>query len=148
MRLSHCPFGTSNSASSSHLIPILAQWITYFEHFREERVMQQIQHPPVQQAYENLHALSADKKAWYQQLAREMAQHDEATLREEAEARGEARGKAAGQASILRRQLRAKFGTLPTFAEEQLRHARSGQLENWAERVLFAETLEQVFSEH
>jgi len=101
MRLSHCPFGTSNSASSSHLIPILAQWITYFEHFREERVMQQIQHPPVQQAYENLHALSADKKAWYQQLAREMAQHDEATLREEAEARGEARGKAAGQASIL-----------------------------------------------
>jgi len=37
---------------------------------------------------------------------------------------------------------------LPTFAEEQLRHARSGQLENWAERVLFAETLEQVFSEH
>jgi len=85
--------------------------------------MQQIQHPHVQQAYENLHALSADKKAWYQQLAREMAQHDEATLC-------------------------AKFGELPSSVEEQLQVAEPAQLEHWADRVLFAETLEQMFSEH
>jgi len=126
------------------IVPALADWITYFKHWHEESVMQQIQHPHVQQAYENLHALSADKKAWYQQLAREMAQHDEATLREEAEARGEARG----EANILRRQLRAKFGELSTSVEERLQAAEPAQLEHWADRVLFAETVEQVFSPH
>jgi len=87
-----------------------------------------------------LRALSADPEF------RRMAQERERFLLEAEMERKAA--EARGQASILRRQLRAKFGALPTFAEEQLRHARSGQLENWAERVLFAETLEQVFNPH
>jgi len=122
------------------IVPAPADWITYFKHWHEENVMQQIQHPPVQQAYENLHALSADKKAWYQQLAREMAQHDEATVREEAEIRG--------QVNFLRRLLRGKFGDLPPIVEERLQAAEPAQLEHWADRVLFAETVEQMFSEH
>jgi len=123
------------------LVPELADWITYFKHWNEAHIMQQIQHPPVQQAHQNLRALSADRKAWYQQLAREMAAHDEAMLREDAEIRG--------QATLLRSLLHAKFGEdLPAFIEGRLQVAESEQLGRWAKRVLTAETLEQVFSDH
>jgi len=47
----------------SRIGSILAQWITYFQHWNEESVMQQIQHPPIQKAYQNLHALSGDELA-------------------------------------------------------------------------------------
>jgi len=130
---------------------VLAQWVAYFKHWHEERVMQQIQHPPVQQAYQHLRALSADKKAWYRQLAREMAGHDEATFREEkeeAEARGEARGEAKGRVAVLREFLQAKFGELPPSAEDRLQTAMPDQLLHWTKRVLTASTLEQVFSDH
>jgi len=120
--------------------PVLAGWVTYFKHWNEAHIMQQIQHPPIQKAYQNLQALSADKKAWYQELAREMAGHDEAMLREEAEDRG--------RANLLHLQLRGKFGNLPAAIEERLNTAAMEQLEHWGMRVLTAETLEQVFSDH
>jgi len=97
-------------------------------------------HPPVQKAHEKLRELSADPEF------RRMAQERERFLLEAEMDRKEA--EARGQAHILRRLLRAKFGALPMFTEEQLRHARSEQLEHWADRVLFAETLDQVFSNH
>jgi len=128
----------------SHLSPVLAQWITYFEHFREERVMQQIQHPPIQKAYQHLHALSGDELARREAFVRERALRDEIT--EKAAARAE--GIALGQANILHLQLRAKFGELPPSVNERLQNAEPAQLTHWAARVLFAETLEQVFSQH
>jgi len=125
----------------SHFPAVLAAWLTYFKHWNEAHIMQQIQHPPVQQAYQNLRALSADRKAWYQQLAREMAAHDEAMLREDAEIRG--------QATLLLSLLHAKFGEdLPSFIEGRLQVAEAEQLEHWAKRVLTAESLDQVFSDH
>jgi len=139
----------------SRLSPILAQWITYFKHWNEEPLMQRIQHPPVQKAYQNLHTLSADKLAWYKELAREMARHDEATLREEKEEaerrgmeRGMERGITVGGTSLLLRLLRSKFGDLPPSIEERVQTAKPAQLEHWADRVLFSQTLEQVFSSH
>jgi len=128
----------------SRISPILAQWITYFEHFREEHVMQQIQHPPIQKAYQHLHALSGDELARREAFVRERALRDEITEKAEAEARGMAKG----QANILRRQLRAKFGELPPSVDERLHNAEPAQLVHWADRVLFAETLEQVFNPH
>jgi len=139
----------------SHLNPVLAQWVAYFEHFREESVMQEIQHPPIQKAYQGLHAISAEKKAWYQALALEMARHDEATIkaeaearRAEAEARGEARGEAKGRLDVLRQLLQTKFGDLPSSVEERLHIAEPTQLAHWTRQVLTAETLEQVFDGH
>jgi len=144
--------------------PVLAQWVTYFQHWQEEHVMQQIEHPPIQQAYQRLHEISAERKAQFQALAREMALHDEATLREEREEieamrvkvetiRAEtetirAEAEAIGVARILRRQLKAKFGELSAAVEQQIQLADSAQLERWGERILTAATLEQVFAHH
>jgi len=134
----------------SHLSPVLAQWITYFEHFREEHVMQQIQHPPIQKAYQHLYALSGDELARREAFVRERAIRDAITERVEAEARGEAKGRAIGliegQANLLKRQLQSKFGELPSSVDERLQTAEPAQLAHWADRVLFAQTLEQVFS--
>jgi len=132
----------------SHLSPVLAQWIIYFEHFREERVMQQIQHPPIQKAYQHLHALSGDELARREAFVRERAIRDEITEKAEAEARGRAMGLIEGQADILKRLLHAKFGELPPSASKRLQNAEPAQLAHWADRVLFAETLDQVFSPH
>jgi len=70
---------------------------------------------------QRLHEISADRKAQFQALAREMALHDEATLREDAEIRGVAR--------ILRHQLKTKFGELPSAVEQHIQLADSVQLE-------------------
>jgi len=128
----------------SRISPILAQWITYFEHFREEHVMQQIQHPPIQKAYQHLHALSGDELARREAFVRERALRDEIT--EKAAAKAE--GIAIGQSNILLHLLRSKFGELPPSVTERLHNAEPAQLVHWADRVLFAETLEQVFSQH
>jgi len=53
-----------------------------------------------------------------------------------------------GQMALLYRLLTAKFGELTPNAQQQLQTAEPEQLEHWAERVLTAETLEQVFSHH
>jgi hypothetical protein len=55
------------------------------------------------------------------------------------------KGVAQGEISILRRQLTRRFGPLPEWAEERLTHAELPQLEAWADRVLEAKTLEEVF---
>ena len=52
-----------------------------------------------------------------------------------------------GNTLLLRRQLRKRFGELPDWAEARLREGTPAQLEQWAEQVLDAETLETVFRE-
>jgi len=132
----------------TRLSPILAQWVTYFEHFREEHVMQHIQHPPIQKAYRHLHALSGDELARREAFVRERALRDEVTEKAAARAEGIAIGRTEGQMSLLHRQLRAKFGELPSYVNNRLQAAEAAQLAHWADRVLFAETLEQVFNQH
>ncbi|MFC3609214.1 hypothetical protein [Stutzerimonas tarimensis] len=104
--------------------------------------MQRIESPAVQKARERLQALSADDEAQRLAFVRERALRDEVT--EKAEARAE--GKIEGQANTLRRQLQIKFGELPGALEQRLQTASEAELAAWAERVLFAEGLEQVFS--
>jgi len=60
----------------------------------------------------------------------------------------ESAAKTEGQASFLQRQLQVKFGELPPSVKRQLKAATPSQLEHWGERVLTAETLEQVFASH
>ena len=60
---------------------------------------------------------------------------------------GEARGRADGQRSVLSKQLRFKFGPLPAHAEARLAQADSQQLEAWADRVLTASSLGEVWSD-
>ena len=51
-----------------------------------------------------------------------------------------------GEASFLRRQLKRRFERLPKWAEERLAGASREELESWADRVIEAEALEEVFA--
>ena len=56
------------------------------------------------------------------------------------------RGIQKGEASLLRRQLTRRFSDLPAWAAERLERASRTELETWADRVLEAEALEDVFA--
>jgi Domain of unknown function (DUF4351) len=51
-----------------------------------------------------------------------------------------------GVASILKRQLTRRFQQVPEWAEERLEKAGRDELEHWADRVIDAESIEQVFA--
>ncbi len=71
------------------------------------------------------------------------------TVAERLEKRGEARGEAKGRNAILSRQLTKRFGSniFDIKLQERLRNATPEQLDHWAERILDAKTLEEVFEE-
>ena len=78
-------------------------------------------HPPIISAYDELIA-----EGWVQ---------------------GEAVGEAKGKAELLLKLLRLKFAALPQGIEERLQRVTPQQLEQIAERLLSAQTLEEVFSQ-
>ncbi len=51
-----------------------------------------------------------------------------------------------GEASLLKRLLRRRFDQLPNWIDQRLEQASRQDLEGWADRVLDAERLEDVFS--
>lgn len=57
-----------------------------------------------------------------------------------------AEGRLEGETRLLSRQLTKKFGSLPDWARTRIESAEADQLLEWAERVLTAETLEEIFS--
>jgi hypothetical protein len=61
------------------------------------------------------------------------------------ELRGEQKGLLEGEAKVLARQLTRRFDPLPEWVALRLREADAGQLETWADAVLEAETLGEVF---
>lgn len=54
-------------------------------------------------------------------------------------------GRQEGEARLLLRQLRLRFGPLEPGIEERVRSADADRLLDWGERVLTAETLQNVF---
>ena len=58
---------------------------------------------------------------------------------------GMRQGRAEGERAVLERQLRRRFGRLPPEAAERLRRAPETELETWADNVLDAGTLDEVF---
>ena len=50
-----------------------------------------------------------------------------------------------GEATVLRRLLTRRFGPLPLWAEERLAQASLQELERWADRVLEAQQLDEIF---
>jgi Domain of unknown function (DUF4351) len=55
------------------------------------------------------------------------------------------KGRQQGAVIVLKRQLTRRFGPLPAWAEQRLEQASPQELEGWAERVLEARQLEDVF---
>ena len=58
---------------------------------------------------------------------------------------GKQEGKQEGESLILQRQLTKRFGSLPADQLAQIATASTEQLEIWLDRILDAETLEEVF---
>jgi hypothetical protein len=50
-----------------------------------------------------------------------------------------------GAVIVLKRLLTRRFGSLPAWAEQRLEQASPQELEGWADRVLEAQQLEDVF---
>lgn len=73
-------------------------------------------------------------------LATEVDAVAEATLMSTAE-----RIEKAAFLKLLERQLTARFGALPADVAQRLRTASSAEIERWAEAILFAKTLDDVF---
>lgn len=75
----------------------LRDWITFFQHWNEEKAMANATSASVRNTYHRLEALSTDPEAKRLAAVRERALHDEATYLHEAEQRGEQRGKEEGR---------------------------------------------------
>ena len=60
---------------------------------------------------------------------------------------GKLEGKLEGKSSLLERLLTRRFGALPAWAREQLAAATDQQLDLWAERVLDADTIQDVLAQ-
>lgn len=58
---------------------------------------------------------------------------------------GKKEGKADGMLAILQRLLSLKFGPLPEWADARLKQADTDTLTLWSERILFTDTLDEVF---
>ena len=58
---------------------------------------------------------------------------------------GRLEGRAEGRAAILARLLTRRFGPLPATITQRLGHASAEQLDLWAERILDADSLDEVF---
>ena len=54
-------------------------------------------------------------------------------------------GRQEGEARVVLRQLRLKFGPLHPEIEEQVHSADADRLLRWSERILSAESLQDVF---
>ncbi len=59
---------------------------------------------------------------------------------------GREEGLLRGQISLLKRLLKRRYRQLPTWVEERLGKASREELESWADRVLDAESLDEVFA--
>ena len=68
--------------------------------------------------------------------------------RQEGLNQGLSQGRQEGQLELVTRQLTRRFGPLPEWATARLQAADASQLEQWADRVLDAPSLEAVFIGH
>jgi len=65
---------------------------------------------------------------------------------EEGRQEGEQKGRQEGEQILLQRMLTRRFGELPDWAKQRLLQAGSEQLEQWADQLLDAQTLDSVFN--
>jgi predicted transposase/invertase (TIGR01784 family) len=93
--------------------------------------------PVFEEAKDALERLSDDPKARELARERELWEWNYNTRIKGAEREGERR--------ILERQLSQKFGQLPDGVIKRLRQASESDLERWADRILSAATLDEVF---
>ena len=111
--------------------------------------MANIASEPVKTALSTIKHLSADEETRRLAFVRERAVRDELTLLKEAEERGIEKGieksRTEGEAKILQKLLKLRFGTLSATLEARISQASKEEIECWADRILEAASLEDVF---
>ncbi len=126
--------------------PLLAKWGRFFKVKNSKQLKELAMNDPIfQEAKTALETLSSDPKA--QALAEERrigAYFYERSLRL-AEEEGETRGRAAGERLVLEKLLTLKFGPLSDEMRERLSKADESRLTLWAERILTARSVDEVF---
>lgn len=137
--------------------PDLVLWAKFLAAGSDEELESLAMNSPViKQATEALDRLSADPQARALAEQRELAlisyQLDLGKVhaqgkeegRAEGEAKGMAEGEAKGKAETLRKLLSLKFGQLPESASLRLAAANQTDIDRWLERVLTANSLDDV----
>ena len=75
-------------------------------------------------------------------------QEGEQKGRQEGLQEGRLEGRQEGEQSLLQKLLTKRFGPLPEAVLEQIRSASTEQIDAWVDRVLDAESLEELFRVH
>ena len=128
--------------------PQLADLLTFFEHWQEESIMNQVTSVPIQKAMAQLRALSADAATRQTAWNRERALISEITERRAEREEGRQEGKLENQISVLGKLLSKRFSPLPDGTLERINKATPEQLEHWILAVIDAASLDAVFIEH
>jgi predicted transposase/invertase (TIGR01784 family) len=163
-RHTHAPFGDFGGHLTIHLLQLphlsragtigydakVERWARFFTASDGAALDQLASEDPIMSlAKQTLDRLSQDPEA--QRLAQE--REDELklhrigllTMQAEAKAKGKAEGKAEGRADILLKLLGLRFGLPAEATRARVEKATLEQLDAWAERVLTAQTLYEVF---
>jgi predicted transposase/invertase (TIGR01784 family) len=132
----------------------LVRWSRYLA-TKDPHEIQQLatEDPMIEKAEEKVTKLSTDPHLRELALERERRQIAEQIIRTaawdeavaEGRERGLAEGRAEGQRGLLGRQLERKFHALPEELRRRLEHASEAELTTWAERLVDATTLGDVF---
>jgi flagellar biosynthesis/type III secretory pathway protein FliH len=103
--------------------------------------MPDIDIPEIENLQEARTMLAERVKDWKKQWQEEARKEGE----EEGRKAGEMEGRKAGESTILVKQLTRKFGAMNAETERRIADASSDQLQNWAERILTADNIDEVF---
>lgn len=107
--------------------------------------MEQITHPNVQEAFAVLKSVSATAEERADAERRIKYVRDLNAMIDAGWDEGRAEGIAVGKAELLERLLEKKFGLLSNSIRTRLFAASNEQLNLWAEELLLAKTIEDVF---
>jgi len=120
-------------------------WVRFFEHWREDRIMADVRHEPVKKAMGSIRQLSADEEAQRLAEAREWGRINWNLSIGSARREGLKEGREEGQRLTLQRLLTRRFGELPDWAKASLEPATTEELDAWADEILVAKSLDDVF---
>jgi predicted transposase/invertase (TIGR01784 family) len=133
----------------------LARWGRFFASTDRDELRRLAEEDPmIQKAEKKLVELSADERLRQELLERKRREVAHRLMlggayqagREEGLAEGEAKGRLVGERLLLQKQLTLKFGPLPEGVAQLIERAGEAELNLWAERVLAAATLLEVFA--
>jgi len=134
------------------LPPDLRAWITCLLHNLDEAAMNQITHPPVQEALQHLRTLSADERLRWAALQHDIAMLDERTALSRATRKGEQAGLEQGleqgrqvALATLNELLLRKFSSIPAWAQDRISTADLNTIQHWTLNILDADRIEAVF---